>query len=304
MSSLLRLYLPAGWPSEDASCDWMLLDAAGKQLQRGHSEARHWPEAEDCEIILSAEQCLLLYARLPKVNKARLTEVIHFAVEDYLLGDAEAEHFVAGDRDADGMTPIWVIARARLKVLLAALNSEEALPEEAMMVGDHPLDIQTARAAKDSSISIFLYAPAIGPFFQPGILPKTEALFMKVRTDISEPLDRVKDHWKRRRPYQLDESLSLGAPEPSYGYPSGHSTRGTVQALLLAELFPEQREAILAIGRNIGWDRVLIGKHFPTDIYAARVLGQAIVHELLASPAFQRDLAEAKAEVQAAKGSP
>jgi acid phosphatase (class A) len=160
---------------------------------------------------------------------------------------------------------------------------------------------EAARAAKDSSISIFLYAPAIGPFFQAGKFPKTEALFQKVRTNIVAAINTPKDHWKRHRPYQLDEQLSLGQPEPSYGYPSGHSTRGTVQALLLAELFPEQKEAILAIGRNIGWDRVLIGKHFPTDIYAARVLGQAIVRELLASPAFQHDLAEAKAEVRAAQ---
>lgn len=54
----------------------------------------------------------------------------------------------------------------------------------------------------------------------------------------------------------------------------------------------------MAIGRDIGWDRVLIGKHFATDINAGRVLGQAIARELLASPAFQRDLAEAKAELQ------
>ncbi|HCL92044.1 MAG TPA: PA-phosphatase, partial [Verrucomicrobia subdivision 3 bacterium] len=47
------------------------------------------------------------------------------------------------------------------------------------------------------------------------------------------------------------------------------------------------------------WDRVLIGKHFPTDIHAARTLGQAIAREFLASPAFQRDLAEAQAEVRA-----
>ena len=101
----------------------------------------------------------------------------------------------------------------------------------------------------------------------------------------------------------MDEQLGLGAPEKSFGYPSGHSTRGTVEALLLAELFPEHKEAILAIGRNIGWDRVLIGKHFPTDIYAGRVLGQAIVHELQSSPAFQHDFAEARAELQAAQAS-
>ena len=109
---------------------------------------------------------------------------------------------------------------------------------------------------------------------------------------------------KRKRPHQLDERLSLGAPESSYGYPSGHSTRGTVYALLLAELFPDRKEAILVVGRNIGWDRVLIGKHFPTDIYAGRVLGQAIFRKLQASPFFQHDLAEAKAEVEAAEQEP
>jgi acid phosphatase (class A) len=160
---------------------------------------------------------------------------------------------------------------------------------------------EQARAFKDSSLSIFLFTPAIGTFFQPGKLPKTEALFQKVKTDIAESINTPKDHWKRQRPYQMDERLTLGRPERSFGYPSGHSTRGMVQALLLAELFPEKKKAILAIGRDIGWDRVLIGKHFPTDIYAGRVLGQAIVRELLASPAFQRDLAEAKAEVQAAQ---
>lgn len=165
-------------------------------------------------------------------------------------------------------------------------------------------EAEKERAFKDATLSIFLYAPAIGSFFQPGKFPKTEALFQKVRKDVSEPLDRTKNHWKRQRPYQLDPQLALGRPETSYGYPSGHATRGMLQALLLAELFPQQREAILVIGRQIGWDRVLIGKHFPADVHAARVLGQALARELLASPAFQQDLAEAKAEVQAAAAKP
>ena len=160
---------------------------------------------------------------------------------------------------------------------------------------------EEARASRDASLSIFQFAPAIGPFFQPGKLPKTEALFKKVKKDIAEPLDAAKDYWRRQRPYQMNKRLSLGPPESSFGYPSGHSTRGTVYSMLLAELFPDRKEAILAIGRDIGWDRVLVGKHFPTDIYAGRVLGQAIVRELLANPAFQHDLAEAKAEVRAAQ---
>jgi acid phosphatase (class A) len=160
---------------------------------------------------------------------------------------------------------------------------------------------EEARALKDAKLSIFLFEPAIGPFFEPGKLPKTEALFQKVKQDLGAPIEAVKEHWKRRRPYEVDDHLSAGQPENDHGYPSAHSIRGTVQALILAELFPEHKEAILEIGRNLGWDRVLLGKHFPTDIYAGRVLGQALFRELIASPAFQRDLAEAKAEVQAAQ---
>jgi acid phosphatase (class A) len=44
---------------------------------------------------------------------------------------------------------------------------------------------------------------------------------------------------------------------------------------------------------------VVLGKHFPTDVCAGRVLGQAIVRELKANPAFQRDFAAVKAEVRA-----
>jgi acid phosphatase (class A) len=184
----------------------------------------------------------------------------------------------------------------------AAGSAEEAADlASAQAVFKARTPAEQARAFKDSTLSLLLFAPAIGPFFQPGKLPKTEALFQKVKKDIGLPIDTAKEHWKRQRPYQMDEHLSLGSPEPSFGYPSGHSTRGTVHALLLAELFPEQKEAILAVGRDIGWDRVLIGKHFPTDIHAGRVLAQAIVRELLASPAFQHDLAEAKEEVRAAQ---
>jgi acid phosphatase (class A) len=183
----------------------------------------------------------------------------------------------------------------------AAGSAEEAADLASVRaVYDARTPAEEARAKKDSGLGFSLFAPAIGPVFQLEKLPKTQALLAKVKQEIGEVIDIPKDHWQRRRPYQLDEHLSLGKPEPSPGYPSGHSTRGTVYAGVLAELFPEQREPILAVGRQIGWDRVLIGKHFPTDVQAGRVLGLAIVRELKASPAFQHDLAEAQAEIKAA----
>ncbi len=173
----------------------------------------------------------------------------------------------------------------------------------ARMVFEHRTPAEEARANKDAGLSLFLFARAIGPDFKPGKFPKVEELFNKVRAQIGDIIDIPKNHWKRPRPYVLDPQLTLGKPEPSFSYPSGHSTRGTVYALMIAEVFPEKKDAILEVGREIGWDRVLIGKHFPTDVQAGRVLGQATFRELMASPAFQHDLAEAKAEVHPAEAA-
>ena len=74
-------------------------------------------------------------------------------------------------------------------------------------------------------------------------------------------------------------------------------------AMLLAEMYPEKRDAILAEGRQIGWDRVMLGRHYETDVFAGRVLGQAIVRQLHQSPAFESAFAEVKAEIKASTES-
>lgn len=120
--NLLRLYLPATWPEQHTTCDWELVNASGTRLQQGNSEPRHWPPASRCEIILTAEQCLLLSINLPKGARTRMTEVIGYALEDRLLGDIDAEHFVLGNETRDGLTAVWIISRIRLQTLLAVLR--------------------------------------------------------------------------------------------------------------------------------------------------------------------------------------
>ncbi|MCX7177308.1 MAG: type II secretion system protein GspL [Proteobacteria bacterium] len=97
----LRILVTAAWPAEEAACEWALLNAQGLPLQRGKSEPRHWPMADHCEVVLSAEQCLVLKAQLPKGARARPSEVIAYALEEQLINDADHEHFVLGDT-ADG----------------------------------------------------------------------------------------------------------------------------------------------------------------------------------------------------------
>jgi acid phosphatase (class A) len=163
-----------------------------------------------------------------------------------------------------------------------------------------PAEIAAGKA--ETSLTVFQLTGGLIAGFQPGVAPKTEALFRRVAGETRNVTNRAKDHWKRLRPYQADPSRFPDAIEhdrQSFSYPSGHAALGTVFAAILAELWPEQREALWRKGREAGWLRVKGGAHFPSDVYAGRVLGQAIVRAMLADAAFQRDLAEAKAEVAA-----
>jgi acid phosphatase (class A) len=158
-----------------------------------------------------------------------------------------------------------------------------------------------AAAYSEKTFSIFNFTPAIGDYFQPGKFPKTEVFFEKVRKDAAAVTDNAKNYYKRPRPFMADPSLENGKLEKSFSYPSGHSTESMVLALVLADLFPDRQEGIIAVSRNIGWHRIQIARHYPTDIFAGRVLARAIVNEMKTNPDFQKDFAEAKAEIAAAQ---
>lgn len=160
---------------------------------------------------------------------------------------------------------------------------------------------EKAAAFSEKKFTVFNFREAVGAFFQPQTLPLTAAFFKHVQKDAALVVDGSKDHYARPRPYVVDPGLAAGKVETSFSYPSGHSTETMTLGLVLAEVFPDQRDAILAHARLMGWHRVEIARHYPTDIYAGRVLAQAIVRTMSASPAFQHDLAAVKAEVAGAR---
>lgn len=164
---------------------------------------------------------------------------------------------------------------------------------------------QRARGLDEVKLTIFHFAPAIGPWFQPGKFPRTEALFAEVEKEAKAVTSVAKKHWQRIRPYHVAPTRFPQAIEheerTDYSYPSGHSTRGTLFAALLGELMPEHRAALFAKGRETGWLRVLGGVHYPEDVFAGRVLGQALAREFLRSEKFQADLAAARAELEGAQ---
>ena len=158
-----------------------------------------------------------------------------------------------------------------------------------------------AAAYSEKKFSVFNFTSAAGEFFQSNNLPKTAAFFEKVQKDAETVTDLSKDYFKRPRPYTADPSLANGKLETSFSYPSGHSTESMVLALVLADLLPEKHDAIIAHARTMGWHRVEIARHYPTDIYAGRVLALAIVKQFKKSDAFNQDFAGVNAELAAAQ---
>jgi acid phosphatase (class A) len=154
-------------------------------------------------------------------------------------------------------------------------------------------------AFAEKKFDVFNFIPAVGPFFTAANLPKTTAFFARVQADAAAVTDTAKDIWKRPRPFVVDPSLASGRLEKSFSYPSGHSTESMVLALVLADLLPDKQDAILATARAIGWHRIQIARHYPTDIYAGRVFAKAIFNEMKASADYQKDFAEARAEILA-----
>lgn len=174
--------------------------------------------------------------------------------------------------------------------------------EEVRFVFHHAPSNEVAEAvSQDHGVSISYFAPVVGEISSNN-LPVTAKFLRHVQSDASMVVNRGKDFWKRPRPFVEDPSLAISKKTPkSFSYPSGHSTESMTLALVLADLFPDKRDALIAEARTIGWHRVQIARHYPTDIYAGRVLAQAIVKEMEKEKKFQKDLAMATAEIAGRK---
>jgi len=159
-----------------------------------------------------------------------------------------------------------------------------------------PEEVTRIKRAIDPNV--WLFENVLGPWFTKKNLPVTAALFARVDATEHPIVESAKKDWSRLRPSLQNSRIHPPIPLPhNTSYPSGHSTVGDLDALILAQLAPDLKDAILARGLQIGDDRVIAGVHFPSDVDAGRTLAHVLFEKLMASPEFQADLAKAKAEV-------
>ncbi|HTW94160.1 MAG TPA: phosphatase PAP2 family protein [Tepidisphaeraceae bacterium] len=155
------------------------------------------------------------------------------------------------------------------------------------------------RIDEEASFHVTLFDSVLGPHFNAQDCPRAFELVSEVAMTADHFCDEGKAHWKRRRPPLVFPQIQPCLPTPhSASYPSGHSTLSMACAEVLAALLPEKRAELLERGRQIGWDRVMAGVHYPSDVEAGRVLGHVVAEEILASPGFKTQEAAARAELE------
>lgn len=139
----------------------------------------------------------------------------------------------------------------------------------------------------------------LGPDFTAAKLPVTAAFFEKLLADEGVIVDPAKDAWRRPRPAVADPTVKVCVkPSTSGSYPSGHSTVAYMTALVLSDMLPEQRVAIFDDAARFAESRVICGVHYRSDTVASQAAAVAIVMQVRANPAFQKEFVAAKAEVR------
>lgn len=165
---------------------------------------------------------------------------------------------------------------------------------------------QAARANEIEHETLFGFAAdAVGPWFTADALPRTAALFALVREDFIPVNRAAKALWPRRRPPFVDARIRPCVETTDSGaYPSGHGIQSSLWAALLAELLPEHAAAFAARAAETRRMKLLSGVHYPSDLEAGRVLGEALAREMLRSPGLQTQLQAARAEIARSAPAP
>lgn len=82
-------------------------------------------------------------------------------------------------------------------------------------------------------------------------------------------------------------------------FPSGHTNMATWKSVVMASLLPELGAQMLARGSEVGYNRLVMGVHYPLDVIGGRMTGMAAAADRLGDPEFAGLVREAGEELRA-----
>ena len=116
-----------------------------------------------------------------------------------------------------------------------------------------------------------------------------------------------KAYIKFTRPYRQSDQVKVNpylknvmasAAANDYDFPSGHTTAAFETGETLAYLFPERYQQLITRSSEVGYDRVLAGRHSPLAVMGGRVIGTAMTAATLNDPDNKQLMSEAYQDTQ------
>lgn len=144
------------------------------------------------------------------------------------------------------------------------------------------------------------FAPSFGLVVSAETTPQIWKLMQTSLRTIDQIRVAPKAYFHRIRPFEyFKESTSTGEDDVLRGegsYPSGHTIRSWLAALLLAEINPASANAVYKRAWQYGESRVVAGAHWQSDVDASRVAASIGYSRLQTSPAFRAQMSLAQDE--------
>ena len=167
------------------------------------------------------------------------------------------------------------------------------------------------RAALARHDAVWSYATIADAFSKPfgmELSPTYTPNIWKVLEDSLSTTDQMrvapKAFYHRRRPFAYFNEEPLCPQEDGVwrdegSYPSGHTLRSMVAALILAEINPARADEIFVRAMQYGENRVIAGAHWQSDVDMTRLAAAIAYSHLQTIPAFRVQMDLAKGEFAA-----
>ncbi|MCC8536140.1 phosphatase PAP2 family protein [Xanthomonas axonopodis pv. poinsettiicola] len=192
----------------------------------------------------------------------------------------------------------------------AALANDEAVAKAMLALRGTPRwDLAARDAVLSFPAAANSFGCALGVQVDQAATPHLLRLLERSMRDASTSTSAAKAHYQRPRPF-MRNAQPICTPDDDAGlrkngsYPSGHTAIGWAWGLILSEIAPAQRDALLARGRAFGDSRLVCNVHWQSDVIQGRIMGAATVAALHGDPAFEKDLAAARKEIDKARATP
>lgn len=136
-----------------------------------------------------------------------------------------------------------------------------------------------------------IFSPAFGIEISAENTPELHLLLQRCQSDAHMANSAAKGQFERLRPFvQMgEESIEPEFDEEerqAFSYPSGHTTRCYVPALVLCMINPAATEALMLEAYHYSMNRVICGHHWKSDVDASTVLAMAVAARLPGNEEF------------------